>query len=60
MEARDWRTGRRAFDAELYGVRGEILLVHKPANPARADKAFQTAVAIGFRLPLLESQFVAS
>jgi class 3 adenylate cyclase/tetratricopeptide (TPR) repeat protein len=40
------RTGNRAFDAELYRVRGEMLLKRDPARPASADEAFRTAVAV--------------
>ena len=40
------RTGFRAFDAELHRARGEILLKRDPANPAPAEEAFQTAIAV--------------
>jgi tetratricopeptide (TPR) repeat protein len=40
------RTGYRAFEAELNRVRGEILLKHDPANPAPAEGAFLTAIAV--------------
>ncbi len=40
------RTGHRAFDAELHRTRGEILLKHDPANPAPAEDAFLTAIAV--------------
>jgi predicted ATPase len=30
----------------LYRIRGEILLKRDPANPAPAEEAFQTAIAI--------------
>jgi tetratricopeptide (TPR) repeat protein len=40
------RSGHRAFDAELHRVRGEILLKSDPDNPAPAEDAYQTAVAI--------------
>jgi tetratricopeptide (TPR) repeat protein len=40
------RTGYRAFDAELYRVRGEMLLKRDPANPAPAEEAFLTAIAV--------------
>jgi class 3 adenylate cyclase/predicted ATPase len=39
------RTERR-FDAELHRVRGEMLLKRDPANPATAEEALQTAVAV--------------
>ena len=40
------RTGHRAFDAELHRVRGEMLLKRDPADPAPAEEAFQTAIAL--------------
>jgi predicted ATPase len=40
------RTGHRAFDAELHRVRGELLLKGDPANPAPAEDAFLTAIAV--------------
>ena len=40
------RTGHRAFEAELHRVRGEMLLKRDPANPAPAEEAFQTAIAV--------------
>jgi class 3 adenylate cyclase/predicted ATPase len=40
------RTGYRAFEAELHRARGDILLKRDPANPATAEEAFQTAIAI--------------
>src|SRR5208282_2421093 len=40
------RTGYRAFEAELHRARGEILLKRDPANPAFAEDAFLTAIAI--------------
>ena len=40
------RTGFRAFDAELHRARGEILLKRDPANPAPAEEAFLTAIAV--------------
>ena len=42
-------TGYRAFEAELHRVRGEILLECDPANPAPAEEAFQTAIAVAKR-----------
>ena len=45
-----WRrataTGFRAFEAELHRARGEILLKRDPANPAPAEEAFLTAIAV--------------
>ena len=40
------RLGFRAFEAELHWVRGEILLKRDPANPAPAEDAFLTAIAV--------------
>ena len=39
----------RAFEAELNRTRGEILLECDPANPAPAEEAFQTAIAVAKR-----------
>ena len=38
--------GHRAFEAELHRVRGEMLLKRDPANPAPAEEAFLTAIAV--------------
>jgi predicted ATPase len=43
------RIGHRTFDAELHSVRGEMLLKHDPANPAPAEEALLTAIAIAKR-----------
>ena len=43
------RLGYRAFEAELNRTRGEILLEGDPANPAPAEEAFQTAIAVAKR-----------
>ena len=43
------RTGYRAFEAELHRTRGEMLLKRDPANPAPAEEAFQTAIAVARR-----------
>ena len=40
------RLGFRAFEAELHRARGEILLKRDPANPAPAEDAFLTAIAV--------------
>ena len=40
------RLGYRAFEAELHRVRGDILLKRDPANPAPAEEAFLTAIAV--------------
>ena len=43
------RLGYRAFEAELNRTRGEILIECDPANPAPAEEAFQTAIAVARR-----------
>jgi predicted ATPase len=43
------RTGHRAFEAELHRARGEILLKRGPANPAPAEDALLTAIAVAKR-----------
>jgi predicted ATPase len=40
------RIGHRSFDAELHSVRGEMLLKRAPADPAPAEDAYRTAIAI--------------
>jgi predicted ATPase len=40
------RIGHRTFDAELNRVRGEMLLKRDPSNPAPAEEALQTAIAV--------------
>jgi predicted ATPase len=40
------RTGHRSFEAELHRARGEMLVKRDPANPAPAEKAFETAIAV--------------
>jgi predicted ATPase len=40
------RAGFRAFEAELHRVRGEMLLRCDPSNPAPAEEAFVTAIAV--------------
>ena len=40
------RTGHRTFEAELHRARGEMLLKRDPANPAPAEEAFLTAIAV--------------
>ena len=39
-------TGDRAFEAELHRARGDILVKRDPANPAPAEDAFLTAIAV--------------
>ena len=43
------RLGHRTFEAELHRTRGEILLSREPANPAPAEDAFVTAIAVAKR-----------
>jgi tetratricopeptide (TPR) repeat protein len=43
------RAGYRSFEAELHRVRGEMLLKREPANPAAAEAALQTAIAVAKR-----------
>ena len=40
------RIGHRTFEAELHRVRGNMLLKRDPANPAPAQDAFLTAIAV--------------
>ena len=40
------RSGQRRYDAEIHRIRGEILLKQKPAEPAPAEEAFLTAIAV--------------
>ena len=40
------RTEQRWYEAELYRIRGEILLKHDPADTAAAEQSLQTAIAI--------------
>ena len=40
------RLGYRAFEAELHRARGDTLLKRDPANPAPAEAAFLTAIAV--------------
>ncbi len=41
--------GFRAFEAELHRARGEILLQRNPTNPAPAEEALLTAIAVAKR-----------
>jgi predicted ATPase len=43
------RIGHRTFDAEMHRVRGEMLLRRDPANPAPAEEALRTAIAVAQR-----------
>jgi ATP/maltotriose-dependent transcriptional regulator MalT len=38
--------GQRVFDAFLHRLRGDVLLKRDPANPAPAEEAYRTAIAI--------------
>ena len=40
------RTEQRWYEAELYRIRGEILLKRDPANTAAAEQSLQAAIAI--------------
>ncbi len=40
------RTGHRTFEAELHRARGDMLLKRDPANPAAAEEALHTAIAV--------------
>src|SRR5271166_3973196 len=44
--AESGRTGQRRFDADLHRIRGEILFKQNPADPAPAEEALLTAIAI--------------
>jgi hypothetical protein len=44
--AKNQTLGRLNFQAELHRIRGEILLERTPADPAPAEAAFLTAIAI--------------
>jgi predicted ATPase len=43
------RIGYRSFEAELHRARGQMLLTRDPANPATAEVALQTAIAVAQR-----------
>ena len=43
------RAGFRTLEAELHEIRGEILLKSDPSNPAPAEEALQSAIAIARR-----------
>ena len=40
------RTGFRAYEGELHRARGEMLLRCDPGNPAHAEEALRTAIAV--------------
>jgi predicted ATPase len=43
------RIGHRAFEAELHRARGELLLQREPTNPAAAEEALRSAIAVARR-----------
>jgi len=40
------RTEERLYEAEMYRIRGEILLKRDPANTAAAEQSLQAAIAV--------------
>ena len=54
------RLGYRAFEAELHRARGAILLERDPANPAPAEEAFRTAVAVAKQQGARSHELLAS
>ena len=54
------RLGYRAFEAELHRARGAILLERDPANPAPAEAAFLTAVAVAKQQGARSHELLAS
>jgi predicted ATPase len=53
-------TGVRFVNPYLHRLRGEILLKRDPANPAPAEEAYQTAIAIAKRLAARSYVLLAS
>jgi tetratricopeptide (TPR) repeat protein len=53
-------TGDRFTEPYLYRLRGDILLKRDPANPAPAEEAFQTAIAIAKRQCARSYELLAS
>jgi predicted ATPase len=43
------KTGERAFEAEVYRVKGELLLTRSPSDPAGAEAAFREALEVARR-----------
>jgi len=43
------RGGERTFEPELYGVKGELLLMRDPPDEAEAERCFRTAIDIARR-----------
>jgi predicted ATPase len=54
------RTGHRAFDAEVHRARGETLLKRDPANPAPAEEALLTAIAVAKQQGTRSSELCAA
>ena len=54
------RTGYRAFECELHRARGDILPKCDPTNPAPAEDAFKTAIALAKRQGARGYQLLAS
>jgi predicted ATPase len=54
------RTSHCAFDVELNRERGEILLERDPSNPAPAEEAFRTALAIACQQGARSYELLAS
>jgi hypothetical protein len=50
----------RAFEAELHRARGEILLKQNPANPAPAEDAYRTSIAIAKQQEARSYELLAS
>jgi predicted ATPase len=43
------RSGERMFEAELYRVEGELLLMHEAADLLKAEHCFRTAIEVARR-----------
>jgi len=54
------RTGYGAFECELHRARGDILPKYDPTNPAPAEDAFKTAIALAKRQGARGYQLLAS
>jgi predicted ATPase len=54
------RSGQRAFDAFLHRARGDILLKRGPDDPAPAEEAYQTAIAIAQQQGARSHELLAS
>jgi predicted ATPase len=53
-------TGQRGTEAFLHRVRGDILLKRDPADPALAEDAYKTAIAIAKEQSARSYQLIAS